>query len=119
MVATVGIHKARPSMPGHGVHQVYPRQRKAVFRTGVVEVDVINAHPPLPIFLLNHNRVRQPLGVLDILYGTGLQESVNLFNYSVGVLRSRPSSFLHNWFSTYLNVEFVADKLLVDARHFI
>ena len=52
-------------MSSHRVYQsIYPKEGIAVFRAHPIEVREIDAHSPLPISLLDHDYVRQPVEVV-------------------------------------------------------
>ena len=46
---------------------VNPLKGEGVFGEGVVEIQIINAYPPLPILLGYHNKIDQAIQVLDLL----------------------------------------------------
>ena len=44
------------------------RESEGIFQTVLVEVSVVDAHPPLVVVLFkNEDRIRQPLGVVNFL----------------------------------------------------
>jgi hypothetical protein len=58
---------------------VYSWKRKRVFRTCLVEIGVVDAHPKLPTGLGDDNRIGQPQWVLDFLDKASDKQLLDLF----------------------------------------
>ena len=55
VVSREGVQKGEHSLSGGGVYNmVYPRQREIVFWARIVEVGVIDAHPPFSFLFWDH-----------------------------------------------------------------
>ena len=52
----------------------------------LVEICVVNTHAPLPIFLLHHDGICQPVGMVNLLDEVGGRELCELISY--GLFRS-------------------------------
>ena len=76
------VHEAKQSVSGSRVDQhVYAWERKAVFWTGLVQIDEIHAHhPPLPVGLFEQDYIGWPIGVVDFLDEFGLEELLDLIS---------------------------------------
>ena len=72
MIARVTVEEGEEFAASGGVYNlIYPRQTEGVFRAVFVEIDVINAHSPFFILLLNKDWVCQPLRMIHFFNKSG------------------------------------------------
>ncbi|CAL9019504.1 unnamed protein product [Prunus brigantina] len=61
VVSRIGVHETEQLVTDSCIHKlVYPRQRKTVLWTSLVQVGIVLTHSPSAIALPNHDRVRKP-----------------------------------------------------------
>ena len=79
VVSREGVQEGEHSLSDGGVHDlVYPRQRETVFRARIVEVGVIDAHPPFSFLFGDYYYICQLVWILHFLNKFGFQQFVNL-----------------------------------------
>lgn len=62
-------------MAGHGIDQlIYSLDGEAIFRTCLIQIGVVDAHPPFATHLLGKNHVRAPFRVSHFPYKLGIKE---------------------------------------------
>ena len=87
MVTLEGIEKIHPGVSHHGIHQlVNPRDGKGVLWANIIQINEVHTDTLLPILLLHHHSISQPLGIQDLLNGSSLFQLVYLYPYCLGVL---------------------------------
>nr|GFA31091.1 DNA-directed DNA polymerase [Tanacetum cinerariifolium] len=73
------------------------RQRIAILRTGSIQVREVDTHTPASIVLLYHDRVRQPVMVVDFPHDSGVYQLLDLRLYSPGSFRGLTPFLLPYW----------------------
>ena len=68
IVSLKSIKEAHPRITYGCIHQlIYPRKGERIFWTGFVQVCEVHTYPPLPVLLLYHHDVGQPLKIKNFL----------------------------------------------------
>ena len=79
MVSREGVQEGEHPLPSSGIHNlIYPWQRETVFWACIIEVGVIDAHPPFAFLFGYHFYICQPIRVLHFPDESGFQQLVNL-----------------------------------------
>ena len=72
MITGVAIEEGEELATGGGVYYlVNAWQDKRIFRAMLIEIGVINAHPPFFILLLNKDWISQPIGMIHLFNEAG------------------------------------------------
>ena len=97
VVSGEGIQEGDHSLSGGGVYNlVYPRQRETVFWTCIIEVGVIDTHPPLTFLFGYYYHICYPIRIFHLLNEFGLQQLVNLIPDNLLPIRVETSDPLSN-----------------------
>ena len=87
MVTLKGIQETHPRVSHHGILQmVNSKNGERVFWENFIQICKVHADLPLPILLLHHHSVGQPLEIEDLLNGSNLLQLVYLYPYRIGVI---------------------------------
>ena len=72
MITRIAIKERKEFIVSGRIYSIiYTRQAKGVLRAVFIEINVINAHPPLFILLLNEDWISQPLRMIHLFDKTG------------------------------------------------
>ena len=79
MVTLEDIQETLSKVSHRGIYQLVNfKNREGVFWANFIQISEVHANSPLPIFLLKHHSVDQPLGIEDLLNGSCLLQFVYL-----------------------------------------
>ena len=74
VVSGEGVQEGEHPLPSSGVDNlVYPWQRETVFWACIIEVGVIDAHPPFAFLFGYHHYICQPVWILHFSNESGFQ----------------------------------------------
>lgn len=91
--------------------------KKLIFQTCLTKVMKVDATSCLSILLLYRYDIGKPRRVLDGFYETDIQELLYfLFDLHLELHPEVPWRLFH-WLDSFLDIEFVRDKLLIKPRH--
>ena len=77
VVSGEGVQEGEHPLPSNGIHNlIYPWQRETVFWAYIIEVGVIDAHPPFAFLFGYHHYICQPVRVLHFSDEFGFQQLV-------------------------------------------
>ena len=80
VVARESLHEAKDLVIRGGIYyKVDPRQGKAVFWAGSIDVSEVNAESSFSIFLFDENHINLPIGVIYFPDSSGLEEFDDFF----------------------------------------
>ena len=120
MVTLVSVEETHPVMPGSCFNQLVDLwKREAVLGAGFVEVGEVHANPPLPILLLDHYRVGQPIRTVDLLHRLGCEQLLDLLDHGLSLWDPHSTGFLVGRFVLKVHVKLMAHDFEADAKHLI
>jgi hypothetical protein len=88
-----------------------------IFWTCLVETSVVDAHPKLPTYLGDDNRVGQPPWVVDLPDEARVKQLFNLFSDKVLPLYGLLLGLLLDWSGVRVDLQMVLNHLPGDPRH--
>ena len=87
MIPLKGIQETYPRMPNRCIHQLIdPRNKERILRTNFIQIRVVHAQTPLPVFLFYYHGISQPLGVKDLFDCPRLLKLVYFYPYCFSML---------------------------------
>ena len=96
---------------------IYPRQRERVFRTGLIQASVVDAHSPCVVLLQHQDWVRQLVRVENLHDEAGCKEPGDLFSDCAPLPLGEAAQRLFHRLCIRSHVKFVLGVLPRNTRH--
>jgi hypothetical protein len=96
---------------------IYLWERERVFWTCLIETSVVDAHPKLPAYLGDNNRVDQSSQVVDLLDEASVKQLFNLFSDKVLSLYELLLGFLLDRSGIGVDLQMMLNHLPRGPRH--
>ena len=118
VVAKVCIQEAMDIMASCPILQpVDAGERVRVLRARLVEVGVVNTHPPLVVSLGDHDYIGQPGSVVGLSYKADRQKLMSLLPRCKPLLLPKLALFLSHWSHLLVNRKLVSENIQAHPRH--